>query len=126
MSRTKRRLFLRVLPFLLMGASWLAVEVVVGGPIAHLCCRPSRAEFEALRAEGESIVRALDVYRRTHGRYPASLPGSLRVSHAVRYGGWRYACGPDCATFTLAAGDYLDHYFEIHWRFASKTWYIDS
>ena len=126
MSRTKRRLLLRFLPTACVIIVVLALDIAVSGPITHIWRKPSRAELDILCGEGELIVRALDAHRVAHGRYPSSLPSSLNTSRAARYGGWRYACSANCTTFGLSAGNYRNYAFEIRWRFASKSWYIDT
>ena len=99
----------------------------VRGPIAHIWRKPARNELDALRAEGDAILRSLAEYHANHRRYPSELPTSPQSSHGAKYGGWRYACiEADCTTFKLAVGHYADYSFEIHWRPDTKTWYTDT
>jgi hypothetical protein len=112
--------------FLAAAAFILAVELLGLGPITHLWRRPSRAEFDALIAEGDSIVRALDTYEATHRQYPSNLPRSLDTSRGAKYGGWRYGCANACAHFELSVGDYSENSFRIDWQFDRRTWYIDG
>jgi hypothetical protein len=104
----------------------LALELLGLGPITHIWRKPSRAEFDALIAEGDSIVRALDTYETTHRQYPANLPHSLDTSEGAKYGGWRYDCAITCNAFELSVGDYPEHSFRIDWQFDRRTWYIDG
>jgi hypothetical protein len=105
---------------------FVVIELLGRGPITHIWRKPSRAELNALLAEGDSIVLALDAYYAKHRKYFSDLPDSPDTSRAAKYGGWRYACTSDCASFELYVGHYRDYSFEIHRRFGSKTWYVDT
>lgn len=116
--------------WILLGAAiaipLLTMELLWSGPMTYTWRKPSRAELDALVAEGDSIVRALHAYQNNHRQYPSEVPGSLDTSQGAKYGGWRYECAANCTRFLLSVADCRDHSFEVHWRFDSKTWYIDG
>lgn len=104
----------------------LVMFVLPDGPLQHILRKPPRRELEALRAEGDVIVRSLDGYYANHHSYPPQLPEALDLSRGARYGGWRYKCVAECTGFELVVGHYHDYSFVIIWQPDTKSWYTDS
>jgi hypothetical protein len=125
-SRSKRSWVVQALLAVAIAVALVLLGLLPCGPTRLLWRRPSSAELDALLAEGDSIVHALDAYRAAHSRYPPQLPGSPETSRGAKYGGWRYACVSDCSSFELSVGHYCNYSFEIHRRFDSRTWYVDG
>lgn len=105
--------------------AWLMVAaiacVVLAAGLWWRSEHPSRA---TLKAQGESMIAAVEVYRQRHGEYPPSLADAGVAPPAVGYGPWRYL--RTGAYFSLAVGDYGRDGFVLSYVSGGRGWYLDD
>ena len=100
----------------------LAIAVVVAAAYFLFTPKPSVAK---LKAQGATLVDAVERYRAAHGEYPATLEAAGVSAPWTGYGRWEY--GRDVGGgFYLRVGNYSDHLFLMGWDSREKRWYIDS
>lgn len=102
----------------------LACSIV---PLAALDTWLERGPDEKeLPAEGDSIIAALEAYRREHGRFPATLAEADLAPRWNRYGGWSYAPRDGGRSWSLQVGEYDRDGFVLYRQAGDENWQWDS
>ena len=86
---------------------------------------PSDASIAKLKEQGQLIVDALEQYRSTNGRYPASL-SKVVSDYGTRYGSWKYEVAKDGMSFSLHVCEYMKHKLELWWYSTRGDWVLDT
>lgn len=101
----------------------VAIVLLVGIPLFQdMSPKPSVA---ALKAQGKTLVDAVERYRAEHGEYPPSLEAAGASALSTGYGHWEYRRDAG-GGFYLKVGDYDRYNFLIAWDYRNKRWYFDS
>jgi len=107
---------------------WRPAAALLGSLVGLLALEAVLARgpgIDELEAEGGELVRALEHWRREHGRYPASLAEAGLAPAWNRFGGWRYEAGLAGGSFDLVCGEYPDDYCVLYYSTESGAWTLD-
>ena len=99
----------------ILGAMWIAYLVA-----SHF--GPSAAGIEDLKAEGKTLVDAVERHKARTGKYPETLEAAGVSAPNTRWGRWRY--GSDGYSFFVEIGDYSRYQFLLMWD--GDKWYLDT
>lgn len=102
---------------LLAGASLLLADLFL--------YPPDHSVMRELKQEGDTIVAAIEEYRKHKSKYPHTLKQAEIKLPQPRYGGWRYALENRGKSFSLTIGDYEQYLFVMGWDSASGEWWLD-
>ena len=108
------------------GALWLLLLVVLAIGTCDVLSSKASDRIPEVKRRCGGVIKFLDDYHKTHGRYPEFLPPSVssrlhgiwpRVSYEAYDGG---------RSFVLKYGDYGSYGFELYWYSSKGEWYLDS
>ncbi len=87
-------------------------------------CVARTPNFDALKAQGNTLVQQIQAYRATHGEYPQSLEKARIKAPLTFFGRWKYT-GFGADSFELSLGDYSRDDFELRYR-PDSDWSLDD
>jgi hypothetical protein len=98
------------------------------GPVIAFGCghaRPTSAELDLLRAEGNPVVSAIQAWTKGHGRPPSGFEELGMEPQTVRGWKWIYTRSEDGGSWQLKVGDYFGDGFVLYWKDANGGWHVD-
>jgi type II secretory pathway pseudopilin PulG len=103
---------------------WTLIVAVLlfSGVVAYCVARTPR--YEALKSQGNTLVRQIESYRSAHGEYPQSLKQAHIKAPLTFFGRWQYSHFA-ANSFDLSLGEYSRGDFQLRYRPASG-WYLDD
>ena len=96
--------------------------MLCSGVVAYCVARTPR--FDALKAQGDTLIQQIESYRAAHGEYPQSLGQAHIKAPRTFFGRWQYSRFAG-NSFELSLGEYSRDDFQLRYRPASG-WYIDD
>jgi hypothetical protein len=92
-------------------------------PIYNLLVRrPNKTEIEKLKAESQTVLDALDAYKKQHGHYPATLEEAGTSPQRTRFGPSWYQSFNDGAFCLYAIGSIDKNGFFLSWSSVGNHW----
>jgi hypothetical protein len=106
-----------------------ASAAVITAVLSLLCIGAIRGlgtSRDKLETVGDGIIRALEDYRRAHGRFPDGLDDAGIRPEWNRFGGWSYDVHEGGSRWDISVGDYMDDGFVMHRSSDQADWEWDS
>jgi type II secretory pathway pseudopilin PulG len=100
----------------------IVAVLLTSGVVAYCVARTPR--FDALKAEGNTLVQQIEAYRSAHGEYPQSLEQAHIKAPFTFFGRWQYI-STKRDWFMLSLGEYDRDDFELRYR-PDSGWYIND
>jgi hypothetical protein len=107
--------------------TWKRWAMIIGaalltGLIAY--CVARTPNYDALKAQGDTLVQQIDAYRAAHGEYPRSLKDAHIRSPLTFFGYWHYERTAG-NSFWLWVGDYGRDEFRLRY-IPDRGWDLDT